>query len=63
MFTHTEEVPFVEETIDEVKERESKKPPSPPKQRVIPFQKMPPPKELPKQEDIKPDKKEDRDEK
>lgn len=38
--TYTQEAPFVEETIDEIKERESKKPVTIPEQRVIPFQKM-----------------------
>lgn len=45
--THTQEVPFVKETLEEVKEGESKQPPPIPQQRVIPFQKEPPPRELP----------------
>lgn len=61
--THTQEVPFSKETIDEIKERELKEPPSPPKQRVIPFHEAPPPKELPANEDTKSNQREERDEK
>ncbi len=45
--TITEEVPFSKETLEEIKERESKKPTPIPEQRVIPFHKGPPPEELP----------------
>ena len=37
--TQIQEVPFSKETIEEIKERDSKQPPSIPEKRVIPFHK------------------------
>jgi len=45
--TYTQEVPFVKETLDEIKERESNQPAPILQQRVIPFHKEALPKELP----------------
>lgn len=52
--TITEEVPFSKETLEEIKERESRKPTPIPEQRVIPFHKEPPPEELPPEQETPP---------
>ncbi len=51
----SQEVPFSAETLEEIKERDSKQPPPIPEQKAIPFQEAPPPVELPESETLLPE--------
>jgi hypothetical protein len=53
--TQSQEVPFSAETLEEIKERDSKQPSPIPEQKAVPFQEAPPPVELPESEALLPE--------